>query len=223
LAELAKTLIGYKDPLARAYLRRLIQRDLGMDGSVEAESFAAVVEFLRHDQSARIVLIDADLQGMTADVGLRYLAGHYHAPRFVVLFSSLNRESIERLIREGIAGCISKHLSEQSLVNALKTVQSGHTYVPYASEMAPTEPAQASVQQSFLDQELTHRQVEVLRLVALGHSNREIAEILNIAEGTVKVHVNAAFRVLGVHNRVSAAAAMLRHPDDLDDDGRSDG
>ena len=224
MGELAKTLLGYKDPLARAYLRRLVQRDLGLDGCIEAESFAAVVEFLRADQSARMVLIDAELPGMTAEVGLRYLAGHYRSPRFVVLFSSMSREAIDRLIRDGIAGCIPKHLSEPSLIKALKTIQCGHTYVPYAAEMAPPpEPAGPAVQQSFLDQELTHRQAEVLRLLALGHSNREIAEILNIAEGTVKVHVNAAFRVLGVHNRVSAAAAMMRHPEELDQDSDSDG
>jgi DNA-binding NarL/FixJ family response regulator len=66
---------------------------------------------------------------------------------------------------------------------------------------------------SHLEQELTERQSDVLRLLALGRSNREIGQLLHIAEGTVKVHVNAAFRVLGVHNRVSAAAAIRKRLD----------
>ena len=56
--------------------------------------------------------------------------------------------------------------------------------------------------------QLTDRQIEVLRLMAAGRSNKEIARQLCIAEGTVKVHIAAAFKFLKVHNRVSAVAAM---------------
>ena len=52
----------------------------------------------------------------------------------------------------------------------------------------------------------------MLKLVAAGRSNKEIARSLFIAEGTVKVHITAAFRALGVHNRVSAAAALRNQP-----------
>jgi len=58
---------------------------------------------------------------------------------------------------------------------------------------------------------LTVRQKEVLDLLADGKSNKQIASALGISEGTVKVHVNATFRVLGVHNRVNAAAALMAH------------
>ncbi len=56
---------------------------------------------------------------------------------------------------------------------------------------------------------MTARQKEVLDLVAAGKSNKQIACALGISEGTVKVHVNAAFRALGVHNRVNATTALL--------------
>lgn len=56
---------------------------------------------------------------------------------------------------------------------------------------------------------LTARQKEVMELLAEGKSNKQIASVLGISEGTVKVHVNAAFRALGVHNRVNAATALL--------------
>ena len=57
---------------------------------------------------------------------------------------------------------------------------------------------------------LSNRETEVLGLIALGKSNKEIARHLQLAEGTVKAHVNAVYRVLGVHNRISAVLAMNR-------------
>jgi len=63
---------------------------------------------------------------------------------------------------------------------------------------------------------LTARQKEELDLVATGKSNKQIANALGISEGTVKVHVNAAFRTLGVHNRVSATTALLGRSELMD-------
>lgn len=64
------------------------------------------------------------------------------------------------------------------------------------------------------DSSLTSRQIDVLKLLSAGYSNHEIARALAIADGTVKVHVNAAFRILGVHNRVSAASAFRRYAEE---------
>jgi DNA-binding NarL/FixJ family response regulator len=64
------------------------------------------------------------------------------------------------------------------------------------------------------DFSLTSRQIDVLKLLSAGYSNHEIARALAIADGTVKVHVNAAFRILGVHNRVSAASAFRRYTEE---------
>ena len=70
-------------------------------------------------------------------------------------------------------------------------------------------PRQGVLYSSVHEAELTARQKEVLTLLAAGKSNKQIAWALGISEGTVKVHVNAAFRALGVHNRVNATTALL--------------
>lgn len=197
--------------MARAYLRGLIERAPVGGACAEADSFNAVVEYLRDDRQTALALIDIDLPGMAADLGLRFFGMHYDKPRFVALFSSMSGDRIERLMGAGLAGCIPKDLSEASLVKTIQMILSGSTYLPSGTERQH-EPAigPSEAPHGHIDQELTERQGEVLRLLALGHSNREIGQMLNIAEGTVKVHVNAAFRVLGVHNRVSAAAAIRR-------------
>ena len=211
----SKILVAHKDPLARAYLRGLVERAPLMFGCAEADSFNAVVDYLRSDRQTQLALIDIDLPGMASDLGLRFFGMHYDKPRFVALFSSLSGDRIERLMGSGLAGCIPKDLSEAGLVKTIQMIMSGSTYLPSAPEGVPDVAPPPPEAHGFIDQELTERQGEVLRLLALGHSNREIGQMLNIAEGTVKVHVNAAFRVLGVHNRVSAAAAIRRRMDDL--------
>jgi DNA-binding NarL/FixJ family response regulator len=210
LEDASNILVAHKDPLARAYLRGLIERAPLRRECAEADNFNSVVEYLRNDQDTELALIDVDLPGMASDLGLRFFGMHFDRPRFVALFSSLTSDRIERLMQAGLAGCIPKDLSEAALVRTIQMILSGSTYLPSGVDSQPDQPAMLADPHGPIDQELTERQGEVLQLLALGHSNREIGQMLHIAEGTVKVHVNAAFRVLGVHNRVSAAAAIRR-------------
>ena len=225
MADPPAILIAHKDALARAYLRGLVGRTHRAGGCREATSFNDAVDALTNHPATPLALIDIDLPGMASDLGLRFFATHYRGTRFVALFSALPIDRIARLEDAGIAGCVPKDLSESSLVHAFTTVLNGGLYrppdgtTPAAVEPLPEAP------HAFTDHELTERQSEVLRLLALGRSNREIGQLLNIAEGTVKVHVNAAFRVLGVHNRVSAAAAIRRRLEEpeLDHHSRVEG
>lgn len=204
--EHATTLIGYRDPLARAYLRGLFRRTTDMTCAAEADSFAGLVESLRSDKRITFTLVDVDLLGATEGLGLRYLVDRYPASCFAVLVTNLSQQVVDQLMSEGATGCIPKNLPADALIDAFRVVVGGSPYVPsgYVPGIGASVPEQRPEEML----ELTDRQVEVLQLLAVGHSNREISEILGIAEGTVKVHVNAAFRVLGVHNRVRAAAAM---------------
>jgi DNA-binding NarL/FixJ family response regulator len=93
------------------------------------------------------------------------------------------------------------------LEHALRATAGGQVFVsPMATNGSTPECSQHS---SFNEADLTARQKEVLNLLAAGKSNKQIALALGISEGTVKVHVNAAFRALGVHNRVNATTALL--------------
>ncbi len=211
MAKPSTILIAHKDPLARAYLRGVVERTHSMSVFREATSFNDVVDALTREPVTRLALIDIELPGMASDLGLRFFATHFRQSRFVALYSALAIDRVARLAESGVVGCVPKDLSETALVRAFKTIFDGHPYTPPGCAIAAdrTAPADAPAP-ALIDHELTGRQSEVLRLLAQGRSNREIGQMLNIAEGTVKVHVNAAFRVLGVHNRVSAAAAIRK-------------
>jgi len=181
----------------------------------EAASFNEAVDVLTHQPATCLALIDIDLPGMASDLGLRFFATHYRQTGIVALLSLPADDRVDRLEAAGLAGCISKDLSERSLADAIDTILKGGRYRPPVSALPiGRAPATREAPPDFVDHDLTERQGEVLRLLALGRSNREIGQLLNIAEGTVKVHVNAAFRVLGVHNRVSAAAALRKRFDE---------
>lgn len=106
----------------------------------------------------------------------------------------------------GAHGYIPKRLALEDMLRAFDTALNGQIYVPPGISQV-VEPARRSA--AVDSSSLTGRQREVISLLAKGRSNKEIARALNIAEGTVKVHVAAIFRLFGVRNRVSAAAALM--------------
>lgn len=206
----AKILIAHPDPLARTYMRGLAQSHLRLPGTAEAASFDALLAQLREDPGIELVIVDLDLPAMSGDVGLRYLATRHSGVRVAVLVSSLGHDELDILATSG-ATLIPKQLPEASLVDTLRWILAGASHGPNSAtnSIVPDNGSEAGL--TVLDHELTTRQLGVLRLLSQGHSNRRIAQILGIAEGTVKVHINAAFRILGVHNRVSAAVAFREH------------
>ena len=130
--------------------------------------------------------------------------------RVAALFSSTGEDEVERRATQG-AAAVPKPLFEASVVETLGLMLAGASDGQDAAVITTPPDAPTDAQLAMADPKLTSRQREALLLVSQGHSNREIARILGIAKGTVKVHVNAAFRCLGVHNRVNAAAAFRKY------------
>ncbi len=207
-----RVLIAHTDPVERARLRALVEVRLGLSGTVEADNFDNLLERLREANNLALVIVDLDLAGMNWEVGLRYLADNHNDVRVAVLSSSLSRDALEMLAAVGTT-VLPKQLPEASLMEMVGRLIHPHGtgLDPMAVEALPADREGAQVTEP--DNRLTARQCDVLRLLSDGHSNLAIAHILGIAEGTVKVHINAAFRSLGVHNRVSAAVAFREHCD----------
>jgi DNA-binding NarL/FixJ family response regulator len=200
-------LIAHKDPLARGYLRLIVERHFHFAACAEVDSFDALLARLRENGLIKLTVVDLDLPGMSREVGLRYLALHHRGTRIAVLIGRLTPDTLELLAETGVAALVPKRASEASLGGTLRRVVRATSFVTFAADESSSR-EEGQVQRSLPQHGLTDRQREVLRLLSLGYSNREIGRQLGIAEGTVKAHVNAAFKVLGVHNRVSAAAAL---------------
>ena len=131
----------------------------------------------------------------------------------IILSSSEDPRDVRRALASGALGYIPKSAPPRTILAALQFVLAGNVYVPtlLVNETAPAS-AEASGRgaPNGAGPSLTARQIDVLRLVCDGQSNKEIARTLGLSDKTVKAHVTAIFKSLNVVNRMQAAAAA-RH------------
>jgi two-component system, NarL family, response regulator LiaR len=123
--------------------------------------------------------------------------------RVVALTASTDEARMMAVLRAGAAGYIRKDAEPETLLAAIRTVARGRTYVdPYL--------ARRVAEDGVSPDDLTDREREVLRHLALGESNRAIAEVLCVSEETVKTHVGHILGKLGVENRAQAVVQALK-------------
>ena len=127
----------------------------------------------------------------------------------IVLSSSEDPEDVRRALALGALGYVPKSALPQTLLSALRMVLGGDVYVPPLMLGAPAPPP-ATPGDGALGAALTGRQREVLRLLSEGLSNKEIGRTLSLSDKTVKAHVTAIFKSLGVVNRTQAASAARK-------------
>ncbi|WP_129794581.1 response regulator transcription factor [Sphingosinicella sp. CPCC 101087] len=203
---LRRVLIGDVHPLARTGLASFLQQEFSLGDHADSSSYAETLSLLEKAEGIDLVVLDMGLPGLGGAEGLRQLRLAYPMLMLIVFTTRCERGEVLEALAAGAHGCIPKNLGMEDLRGAFGTILSGHIYVPKIITDASQMRHAARCDQ--LDLSLTRRQREVLEQLAAGKSNKEIARVLNIAESTVKVHVAAAFRSLGVHNRVSAVAAL---------------
>jgi len=165
----------------------------------------------QYRSSVALAVIDYDLPGMKRTSGLHRLCEAWPSVPILVTADNSDKDTVLEVLSAGSHGFIPKSSSPAELEHALRATARGQVFVsPMPAERSAPEPAQPK---TVNEAQLTARQKEVLDLLAAGKSNKQIAWALGISEGTVKVHVNAAFRTLGVHNRVNATTALLAFSD----------
>ncbi|MCX7897263.1 MAG: response regulator transcription factor [Rhodocyclaceae bacterium] len=172
---------------------------LAIEGVANAEEANAL---LNEDDDFDLIVLDLMLPGTSGMAYLGALRKRYpHIP--VVVLSALDDvETVCKAMRQGAAGFISKASPTDTLLTALREVLAGEIWWPPAyREMIHMRRRPKTVAERF---GLTRSQARVLELLAEGKTNREIGELLNVTEGTVKIHVSAIFKALGVTNRAQA-------------------
>jgi DNA-binding NarL/FixJ family response regulator len=169
-------------------------------------------EVLRHlrDASPRLVLLDLQLPGLAGAEGVRRLRALCPTPSIVVLSDSDERETILECLAAGAQGYVLKSASPSQFLRALDTILSGGVFAPASLTGVPPRAPQAIPSAELGMQPvlatLTDRQRDVFRLLAEGCATKTIARRLDLAVGTVKVHLAAIYRVLGAHSRMEAMA-----------------
>lgn len=204
-------IVADDNALCGAGLLHIMQTCLSFSKVLTCRNFRELAGILGQYRSrVALAVIHYDLPGMKRTSGLRRLSEAWPSTRILVTADGCDRDTILEILSAGSHGFIPKSGTAEELEQAIRATAGGHVFVLPASMNGPVRQT-SQPRPSSNDAKLTVRQKEVLELLAEGKSNKQIASALGISEGTVKVHVNAAFRALGVHNRVSATTALLSH------------
>jgi DNA-binding NarL/FixJ family response regulator len=193
-------------------LHTLRQLDEGVSVFGAADC-ADATALLKQGQVFDLMVLDLALPGIDGLSYLRTLRRRYPAMPVVILSAYDDVHTVKKAMKSGAAGFVSKSYSSDRLLTVLREVLGG---VALAADLlpatsvakAPRAPIGKHAEPS--DFGLTERQTEVLGLMARGKTNREIAGLLGLSEGTVKVHLTATFKALGVSSRTQAIVVIAR-------------
>jgi DNA-binding NarL/FixJ family response regulator len=182
---------------------------------LDAPTFPRALEILAAHPEIDLVVLDFNLPGVSGYAALVDLQERHPDIPVVIMSGEDDPAIVREAFERGALGFIPKSSSTPVIVNALRLVLSGGTYVPAAVMQArAAAPVQAKALPGGTDNAkklgLTPRQLEVLWLVLAGKSNKLICRELDLAEGTVKIHVAAVLKSLGAANRVEAVIAAAR-------------
>ena len=205
-----KLLVVDDHPLFREGLRNVVDA-LGSDVQVtEARDFSEALSALQPGADFDLILLDLRIPGMEDSAGIKQLRDRAPDVPVVVVSALEDRRVVAEAFQHGAIGYIPKTSNSEVMINALKLVLAGGKYLPpimagaYDTGLGTGaadggKPADAP--------RLTRRQRDVLALIGHGKSNKEIADSLGLAEGTVKIHVTAILKALKASNRTQAAIA----------------
>jgi DNA-binding NarL/FixJ family response regulator len=202
----------------QALVREGIRSLLALEPSIRVTGAAADgEEALAEIPRARpdVVLLDMRLPRLSGLDVLRRLSERGALPPTIILTTFGDDAAVLEGIRAGARGYLLKDVSLRELVDAIRVVASGGTAVrPVVSERVVRGLSEVEAEPAFERLQppdpLTEREVEVLRLMTGGYSNREIAGALRVAEGTVKNHVSSILSKMGVRDRTRAVLEAVR-------------
>jgi two-component system nitrate/nitrite response regulator NarL len=193
-------------PLYRDALIPLLQEILNGSEVITATSAEEGVRIAATLPKLRLILLDLNLPGLLS--GIEAVATFYRSyptATTMVISGSEDRREVAAALRAGARAFISKHVSRATIADTIRRALGGKLSKPEW-----IRPSHNSVILDELALPLNPRQLDILKLLARGHTNREIADQVQLAEITVKQHITVIFRMLGVENRAQALVAIRR-------------
>ncbi|WP_374326126.1 response regulator [Azonexus sp.] len=187
----------------------------------ESADFESALSVLDSEGDFDLVLLDLALPGIDGFAGLDILRRRYPAMPVAVVSAFDDQPTVTRVMNLGASGFIPKALNGERLLQAVRDVLAGNIVRPSGQmparldDAVPLPPSSVSVKPGEIG--LTDRQAQVLCLMVRGLSNRDIADQLDLSEGTVKIHATAVFKALGVTSRTQALVTAARYGIDFSD------
>jgi DNA-binding NarL/FixJ family response regulator len=209
-----KILLVDDQPLVRAGFRMILEAEEDFRVVGEAADGREAVALTRQLQPG-VVLMDIQMPNLDGLEATRQIAQDAKIDSRVVILTTFERDDyIFEALRAGASGFLLKNASPEELVRAVRVVAAGEALLaPSITKRVIEEYAQhaAPRKDEIATAELTERELEVLRLLATGKSNAELAAHLFLGEGTVKTHVSNLLGKLGLRDRVQAVVFAYEH------------
>jgi DNA-binding NarL/FixJ family response regulator len=188
-------------PLLREGIAVLIdtQSDMQLIGEA-ANGREALEQFRKHHPD--ITLMDLQMPEMSGIDAIGAIRGEFPDARIIVLTTYSGDFQVSRALKAGARGYLLKDMLRQELLETIRAVHAGQKRL--------SAEAAAEIAEHAADDVLTSREIEVLRLIANGNANKEVAGKLSLTEETVKGHVKNIFSKLGVNDRTHAVTVGLK-------------
>jgi DNA-binding NarL/FixJ family response regulator len=189
-------------PLLREGIAALVNAEHDMKLVAEASNGREGIEQFRLHRPD-VVLMDIQMPGVNGVEAISHIQSEFPGARIIVLTTYSGDAQVVTALRAGARGYILKGQIHRELLETIRAVHAGQKRIP--PEIA------AELAQHVADDDLTPREIDVLRLIATGNANKQIADQLSIGEATVKSHVTNILSKLGANDRAHAVTIGLKH------------
>lgn len=187
--------------LVRKGIAAIISSALDIELVAEADSSASAIHFFRQYQPD-VTLMDIRLPDRTGIETVIQIRNEFPNAKFIALTSYDGDQDIYRALEAGVRGYLLKEMVHTEIIRAIHVVHSGKRYIP--------QEVTAQLSGFFPEVALTPREIDVLSLVARGLGNKEVADVLGTASGTVKAHMQSILGKLSAKDRTHAVTLGLR-------------
>jgi DNA-binding NarL/FixJ family response regulator len=196
-----RVLLADDHPLLREGIAALIgnQSDMQLIGEA-SNGREALEQFRKHHPD--VTLMDLQMPEMSGIDAISAIRGEFPDARIIVLTTYAGDFQVSRALKAGARGYLLKGMLRQELLETIRAVHAGRKRL--SAEVA------AEIAEHATDDVLTPREIDVLRLIAMGNANKDIARKLSLSEETVKGHIKNILAKLGVHDRTHAVTIGLK-------------
>lgn len=196
-----RLLLADDHPLFLEGVRRLLEKTYDVVGTVaDGKALITAAQNLRPD----VIVVDISMPEMNGLAAAQAIRKTVPSAKFIVLSVHSDQAYVSEAFRVGVRGYVSKRAAAAELLTAVKQVLEGRTYVtPLVSPETPGAAKDAK--------RLTMRQLEILRLVAEGYQNKEIAQLLKISVKTVEFHKTRIMSELNIHTPAGLTRYAIDH------------